>query len=490
MSSESPLTHVLFCVADQWRGDVLGALGTAGVHTPNLDALAADGVLFTNHWCQASPCGPSRRSLLTGTQVSTHGQWTNDEIAAPDLATLAGVLRSGGVEPALVGYTDTPQYAVGPDGHDPARWRELVDPDFEIVQPFIWQHGFPRWSEALRSRGYQFDDHTFGPYRPEGFAADDGLAPAHYAADDSDVTFLTDAALDDIGRWSTSSPRLLHVNWLRPHPPMTPPRPYHRLIDPGEVSLPRRPVTLDEQVASHPYFAATVPDRSMTEYLQRRSRLGDVGEREDRMIRAAYYGLCAEVDHHVGRLVSALVERGLLGSTLIIFVSDHGEALGDHWLYGRRGPFDGHFRVPCIIRDPRVAADETRGSTVDDFTTNTDLFPTICDAIGLETPSTVEGRSLIGHLRGEVIEGWRTHVRYDMSWHDHLSSRSSSERAHHQPAQNRFSVIRSAEHRLVEFPDLPAMLFDLNEDPEERTDRSRDPALGGVRRALADLLRP
>ena len=87
------IDHVLFCVADEWHADAIGLLGTPGVSTPNLDALAADGVVLTNHWCQASPCGPSRSSLLTGTHLPTHGQWTNHHPADHGLTTLPAALR-------------------------------------------------------------------------------------------------------------------------------------------------------------------------------------------------------------------------------------------------------------------------------------------------------------------------------------------------------------------------------------------------------------
>jgi arylsulfatase A-like enzyme len=472
MESVPTIDRVLFCVADQWRADALGILGTPGVKTPNLDALAADGTALINHWCEASPCGPSRTSLLTGTPLTTHGQWTNEHPADHGLPTLAGTLRSAGVAADLVGYTDTPQ--PGADLQDPARWRELVDPDFDVLRPFIWQHGFSHWQRALDAAGVDLgDDHPFGLYAPDGEPDADGLAPARYPAEHSDVAFLTDAAVDAIDGWAADR-RLLHVNWLRPHPPMTAPRPYHRLVHPDEVDLPDKPLTVDEQAAIHPYFDATVPGRSMTEYLQRRCRLDAVGEREDRLVRAAYYGLVAEVDHHLGRLVAELEERGQYESTLIIVTSDHGDALGDHWIYGRRGPFDGHFKVPCIVRDPRPSADPARGSTVDTPTIGADLFPTICDAMGVDVPPTVAGRSLTPLLAGDPPADWRTSVRYSMSFADHAKGRSAA------ADELRFTGVRTSEYRLVRFDSMPPLLFDLVEDPAETTNVAGDPRYRSV----------
>lgn len=482
------IDRVLFCVADQWRADTLGILGAPGVHTPNLDRLAADGLVLANHWCQASPCGPSRSSLLTGTQLATHRQWTNDHPADHGLATLPAVLRSADITPQLIGYTDTPQPGVAPGSEaqpGTADISRLFDPAFDLIQPFIWQHGFPSWRAELEARGYQLDDHPFGLFAPLGLPDEHGLAPAHYRVEDSDVTFLTDAAVAAIGEWPDRV--MLHMNWLRPHPPMTAPDPYHRLIDPAEVALPDRPLTLDDEAGRHPYFEQTIPGRPMTEYLQRRSRVDEVTERDDRHLRAAYYGLCAEVDEQFGRMVDELKRLDLYDSTLIIFTSDHGDSLGDHWIYGRRGPFDGHFKVPCIIRDPRAEADGTRGTIVDDFSANIDLLPTICEAMGLTTPGTVEGQSLVAHLHGRPSPGWRQHVRYDMSWDDQLRARVRSAIGG-TVVGRRFSAIRTAEHRLVTFPELPPLLFDLTEDPGETTDRSADPAMASTLSDLRDLL--
>src|SRR3954468_11746910 len=102
-----PDTNVLFICADQWRGDCLAALGHPVVKTPNLDALAADGVLFRNHFAQATPCGPSRTSLLTGLYLMNHRSGRNGTPLDARHTNLALEARKGGYDPALFGYTDT-----------------------------------------------------------------------------------------------------------------------------------------------------------------------------------------------------------------------------------------------------------------------------------------------------------------------------------------------------------------------------------------------
>ena len=153
------IRNVVLMVADEWRADTLGFLGTPGVSTPHLDQLAARGVTFTNHWCQASPCGPSRRSLHTATHVSTHKQWTNNESASSSLTTMAHAARLGGVKPYLVGYTDTPTEPLG----DSFEGEQLFDPAFEMVRPHYWQLGFPQYREYLREQGYGELDRSNSP---------------------------------------------------------------------------------------------------------------------------------------------------------------------------------------------------------------------------------------------------------------------------------------------------------------------------------------
>ncbi|MEM7322657.1 MAG: sulfatase-like hydrolase/transferase [Actinomycetota bacterium] len=489
-----PVRDVLLLVADQWRGDALGLLGTPGVHTPNLDALAAEGVTFTNHWCQASPCGPSRRSLLTGTEVRVHGQWTNDGVGRGDLPTLAGAARATGRRPMLIGYTDTPSpdwdpalgwAATGGPTEDAATesavGRSLYDPAFELVRPFFWQLGFPAYRRHLAEHklGPPLDD-LMGIYPPAG-PPGRLLAPSRVPAEHSDTAWLTDAALDLLD--TVDEPLLLHLNWLRPHPPLIPPTPYDRLVDPDDVEPPRRGLSLAERCDQHPFFATAASRRQLQEYLQERRSVADVTEADDRRLRAGYYGLLAEVDHHLGRVIDRLRSTGRWETTMVIVLSDHGDALGDRWLYGRRGPFDGHFRVPCLIRDPRPTAAGTRGTLIDGFTTNADVLPTILEAIGGVVPPEVSGRSLSGLIEGQPDTDEPDHVRYEMDWSDHGPRDDANAGA------LRFVAVRTERYRYVDFGTLPPLLFDLQEDPLELVDRAVDPALREVRNDLHALTR-
>jgi arylsulfatase A-like enzyme len=163
-----------------------------------------------------------------------------------------------------------------------------------------------------------------------------------------------------------------------------------------------------------------------------------------------------------------------LESTLIILTSDHGEEMGDHWLIGKGGYFDGSFHIPLIIRDPRPSADSSRGTKVSAFTENVDLMPTLMDAIGAETPIQCDGRSLMAFLHGEALSNWRTEAHWEYDFRN--AGDDSVERrlalTMHQCAMN---IIRDQRYKYVHFAKLPPLFFDLADDPGEFINRAEDP---------------
>src|SRR5437868_15513430 len=115
----------------------------------------------------------------------------------------------------------------------------------------------------------------------------------------------------------------------------------------------------------------------------------------------------SEVDFHLGRLVAHLKESGQYDTTLIIFTSDHGEMLGDHYMWGKEVFFDPAMHVPLVIRDPRRDADGTRGRIVAELTQAVDLMPTILESAGLDVPRAADGQSLMPFLSQKTVDDWR-----------------------------------------------------------------------------------
>jgi arylsulfatase A-like enzyme len=201
---------------------------------------------------------------------------------------------------------------------------------------------------------------------------------------------------------------------------------------------------------------------------------------ELRQMQATYYGLLAEADHHLGRVIDHLEATGQLDETLVVVTSDHGELLGDRWLFGKEGFFDRAFHVPLLIRAADAPAGAW-GSEVHAFTEAVDLMPTILDWLGGEVPHTCDGRSLAPWLRGERPSDWRSQAHFEFDFRDPAGRRAETHLGL-APDQCCLAVLRGERYKYVHFPALPPLLFDLESDPDEVHDLSGDPAYAGVLR--------
>ncbi|MGP0031782.1 MAG: sulfatase-like hydrolase/transferase [Acidimicrobiales bacterium] len=459
--------NVLFITVDQWRGDCLSARGHPVLETPSLDALAARGVLFANHWANAAPCGPSRACLYTGTYQHRNRSVLNGTPLDARFTNVALLAREAGYDPVLFGYTDTSvdPRTVPPD--DPRLFTyEGVLPGFRVAVLDPWEKGSPAWGAWLASQGIDVPADPHALYQPmPGFPGADRhgstWAPAQFPAELSQTSFVRQR----VTRWIEEhgdAPFFLHASFIRPHPPRRNPLGYHDLYDaeqlPPFVGCARR----EEEAAIHPLAALTV---SMPGVGAPRD------ERERRQLRATYYGAQREVDDGLGQLFTFLGERGLAGTTLVIVTSDHGEMGGDHWLLEKLGYWDESYHVPLIVVDPRAEADAGRGRRVDAVTESVDLLPTLCDFMGVDVPLQADGWSLAPFTRGEPTpEHWRETAHFE--WDFSNPSTQVAERALGIPMSHcSLAVSRGEREKYVQFAassDLfPPLLFDLAEDPQQ-----------------------
>ncbi len=469
--------NVLFIVIDQWRADALGCAGNPLLRTPNLDRLAGDGVLFRRHFAQASPCGPSRAALLTGTYQHNNGVMRNGTPLARRFTNLAREARKAGYDPALFGYTDTAPDPTGLDPADPSlRTYEGVMPGF-TAELHLPERPLP-WMAHLANRGYPFAHDTTEIYRPDaGEPGGSGptFAPARFAAEDSITAFLTDRLLDYIALRRHES-WFAHAAYIRPHPPFIAPRPYHALYRAEDMPRPVRAPTVDREAAQHPLLAAYLRSQSQASYfVTGDGPVSALTDAEIAQLRATYYGMVQEVDDQVGRLIDGLKDRGLYDDTLIVVTADHGEMLGDHWMLGKQGYFDEAFHVPLIVRDPRRAADAGRGRTVERFTEAVDVMPTVLEWLGLALPRQCDGRSLLPFTRGETPADWRSAVHWEFVFRGVGGGDVESDLGLPMDACS-LAVIRDDHGKYVHFAGLPPLFFDLDTDPHCLDDRSRDPA--------------
>jgi arylsulfatase A-like enzyme len=453
--------NLLLITADQWRGECLSALGHPCLRTPHLDALARRGVLFRRHFAQATPCGPARASLHTGMYALNHRSVTNGTPLDARHSDLAAEARKGGYRPTLFGYTDL---SVDPRGRDPAdprlRTYEGLYPSFEVA--LYLPEDNAAWLAHLERR------HGHARSLAELFGARLG-EPAPYAAEHSETAFLTDSFLTWLHRWQDDTPWFAHLSYIKPHPPLVAPAPYHARHHPDDVPPPVRAPSPAAEAAVHPWLAAKLAQPPDDSWYGKPTSLDGA---EIRKARAVYYGLIEEVDDHIGRIVAALAARGDLESTLVVVTSDHGEMLGDHWLMGKAGFFPQAVHVPLIVVDPSPGA--ARGRVVEAFTEQIDLMPTTLERLGLEVPLQCDGRSLLPWLGGGNPADWREAAHYEHDFRDVETCEFES--ALDLPSERCALAVRHSErYSYVHFNGLPALCYDLGADPQQFQDIAADP---------------
>jgi arylsulfatase A-like enzyme len=465
--------NVLLITADQWRGDCLSSRGHPCIATPHLDALARDGVAFTRHYCQAVPCGPSRASLHTGLYLMNHRSGTNGTPLDRRHENWAQIVRAAGYDPVLFGYTDTsPDPRDYPPDHPVLTTYEGVLPGLRAE--VLLTADLSRWVAWLRDRGVPIPARHYDLYvkksaQPEYEEGGATPAPLRLAREHHDTFFMTDQVIDYLA--GRSEPWCVHLSLLRPHPPWIAPAPYHARYAPATLPGFVRADSPASEGAQHPWLAYQLADK--------RNRAPE-SESKLRRLKASYYGLMSEVDDNLGRLIAHLQSSGQYDETLIVFTSDHGEQIGDHWLLGKTGYFDQSYHIPLIIRDPRAAADATRGSAVDAFTENVDIMPTMLEWLGIGVPHACDGRSLIPFLRSSGRpDNWREEAHWEYDFRDPADD--AAERALGIPLHAcTLNVIRGERYKYVHFAGLPALLFDLLDDPGELCNRAADPTYAPI----------
>lgn len=472
--------NILLITADQWRGECLSVSGHPHVKTPNIDRLASDGTLFKKHFGQAVPCGPARASLYTGMYLHNHGSFLNGTPLDARHTNVALEARKKGYEPALFGYTDV---SLDPRSQDIADGYEGVLPGMAPVCKLL-SHASP-WLDSLKQKGYDVSggvDAVMLPQKDYPGAENKGktFAAPVYSAKDSNTAFLVDEAIKYIAS-KEDDDWFAHVSFLAPHPPFVAPEPYNSMYDEQDMPMPVRCATMEEEIAQHPWLEHYVTSQRGTS-LPVGSETNDnraLSDQEIRQVKATYYGMISEVDAQVGRLIDHLRKTGTYDNTLIVFTSDHGESLGDHWTFAKYTYFDQSFHIPLVICDPSSAADKSRGTTVEMPTESVDIMPTILEALGIDVPAQCDGKSLLPFCRGKQPADWReeAHMEFDM--------RSPNDGEGKPPLgleikQCIVTIIRDSCYKYTHFATLPPLLFDLKEDPNEFRNLAKDPKYQGV----------
>jgi arylsulfatase A-like enzyme len=461
---------VLLITGDQWRGEALSALGHPAARTPHLDRLAAEGTTFTRHFTASVPCGPARTTLLTGLYPFIHRSIRNGAPLDKRHTNIALEVRRAGYDPVLFGYTDSSADPRELAPEDPRlKSYEGVLPGFRI-EASLNEACLSGWLSELARKGYDVPERHMDIYLHPGTPRvlehfDRG--PAVYRAEDSDTAYIADKVIDYL-RLRRKQDWFIHAVFLRPHPPIIAPSPYNTIIPTESVPRPIRHASREREAAVHPFLRFWLEQQRDPAYFESQIDVQSASEADLTSMRAVYYGLIHEVDAQLGRIFAHLEATGELDETLIIFTSDHGEMLGDHWCWGKAGWYDAANYIPLVIRDPKAPA-SARGRTVDAFTESVDVTPTILDWLGLDVPHEMSGNSLAPWIGGGTPAAWRSAVFWEYDFRDPATQRPEQTLGITSD-QATLNVIRDRRFKYVHFTGLPPLLYDLVRDPGELTD--------------------
>lgn len=438
--------NILLIIVDQLRADLLHGRLAEAARLQNLTALAEESCVFERHYTVVTPCGPSRVSLFTGQYAMNHRAVRNGTPLRHDTPNLARELREVGYDPLLFGYTDVAQdpRALRPDDPRLTSYEELL-PGFTEALRMRQETDDSAWRDHLRGRGYAVPD-GMALYVPDG---DHIAAPARYAAEDSDTAFLTDRFLDRMERegrgWFAA------LTYIRPHPPFVAPAPYNTMYDPDALPAPEG----EAEDKPHRFTAALRKTKRALSVVEGFPGLPDDAATV-RRLRALYFGLCAEVDHHIGRVIRWLKNTGRWDDTILIVTSDHGEMLGDHGLWGKGAYHDASFHVPLLIRVPGETPRRMAG-----MTESIDVMPTILDLLGRPVPHSVNGASLVPALRSGV--GGKAVTFSEIDFGDPIVPTALQAELGLSAHEANLAVLRTQTHKLVHFASgLPQILCERN----------------------------
>lgn len=378
MGREQRRKNIVLLMTDQLRGDCMGCAGHPDVKTPYLDTLASKGVRFENAYSACPSCVPARAALHTGlTQESHRRVGYADGIRWEYPHTMAGELTKAGY------YTQ----CVGKMHVDPLR-NYLGFCHVELHDGYLHYYRDPEI--PYRENQKQADDYFHWLKQEKGIdcdVTDTGLEcnswvarPWIYEEKYHPTNWVADRSIDFLRRRDPDMPFFLFTSYLRPHPPFDAPQCYFDMYRNKELTPP------------------VVGDWCDEEALRARGRIfdSDTGPLDPELVREmqiGYYACITHLDHQIGRLIQALVENKLYDDTIILFVSDHGELLGDHHLFRKSRAYQGSSRVPFLVSGGGFRP-EKPGSVKTDVVELRDVMPTVLEAAGVQIPDSVEGISL------------------------------------------------------------------------------------------------
>src|SRR6266850_72365 len=431
--------NLLFLIADDHAGYVLGADGNKLARTPNIDRLASQGTRFASNYCNSPVCTPSRQSFFTGQMPSSAGVTALKTPLSEDKPTIAKHLRQAGYRTAVFGKMHfNRQSHPGLHGFDSL----VVDGDTLKAYAAQMKPEPPPEGVKVKPRWQPFKDPAriwlnaeklpFGRYERD-------MTGTFIAAEG--CRFLEENKNDPFARW---------VSFHEPHSPYDFPLEYRDRFDPARFDVPR----------VGPEDAWQIP-----------LIFRDLSDAEKRGIIAAYYTSVSFLDRNIGVVLDTLRRLQLEDDTLVVYMADHGYSLGQHGRFEKHCCYNPALRVPLILRFPG----RIRRGVVHDFTESIDVAPTILDLLAAEPLPVAHGRSLRPYLETGRHAAPRDHI---------FSQYLENEEACIRTDRYKYILCTGKRKRTDGYetdnptPGRYIRLYDLKKDPGEFTDvAAKEPAV-------------
>jgi len=462
--------NILLIFTDQQRFDTIAAAGNPHIKTPNLDRLCREGTRFSSAYTPSPVCVPARCSMHYGQYPINTGCFENNyDMPEDGRPSVAAALTATGYRTHAIGKRHFTPDPCAPRGF------QTLEKQEEIVSD-VWNDDYLQYLEA-NGCGYAVE-----PYGVRGEAYYvpqlSTLPPQHHPTQwvgDRTIEWIknhvseSEALTSDL-RPPTSSPFFLFSSIIHPHPPFSPPTPWHKLYRGPDMPLPKM---ADDNESLYLY----------TNRIQNRYKGRDAGRdiRLHQLIKAYYWASISFVDYQVGRIFQALEETGQLDNTLIIFASDHGEFLGDYNCFGKRSFLDSAARVPMVCRLPGAFA---AGAVCDTPVSLVDVMPTALAAAGVscgaDTPVCESGQAEVPapRLDGEDL----AKIAAGTSDRDTVFG-------HYQGAEAGIYMAVSKQWKYIwSAADNQELLFDRIKDPDELRNRANNVACGAAARNMRKRL--
>lgn len=458
--------NVLFIAVDDLK-PTLGCYGDKLAKSPNIDRLAARGVVFERAYCNQAVCAPSRNALMTGVRPTRSGIYdlgTNFRQASSNTVTLSQYFMRHGYRAEALGKI----FHVGHGNReDPASWSvpHVQEKSIYYVLPES------RSNQTLTREEALFANQTDVAKLPRGAAAESAVVPDSAYPDGR----LADEAIRRLrgAKAKPAEPFFLSVGFLKPHLPFCAPKKYWDLYDRAAFQVPE----LRTAPAGAPKYAPS----NWGELRQYRD-VPDSGPLPDDQAREMIHGYHAAVsfvDAQLGRVLDELDRLGLATNTIVVLWGDHGWHLGDHGMWSKHSNYEQAARIPLIVVSPGIGEAGRRAERT--LVETVDLYPTLAELAGLpapEVPQGIDGQSFVAALKDPAVSA------KDAIFHAF-------------PRGERIGrAVRTARHRLVEWkvpgaaPETADLeLYDYEEDPLETRNRAaHDPeTVKRLRARLATL---